>query len=751
MTVLHAGLLAAGLAAVAIPILIHLLLRQRRKPIQWAAMRFLIEAYRRQRRKLRLQQLLLLAARCLVIILLALAIARPLFERAGVFGAGGARDVYLLVDNGLASAVRDPGTGQTALERHAQEAEALLATLGPGDRAGLITLGAPASRIVVPASSDIAGVRRLLQGVEPTAAATDLPAGLDALATAVQTSADGDERQIVGALLSDFRRGSADVSRPLPRTLAQTPSVVLLGSEPADTPIGNVQIIDVEPMEPVVLTGEGRAAEQTSVRVRLRRSGADAAVSTVRLRSARSDDDRARPSAQATVRWDPGQTEASTTLTVDTVRTDDDGPGLGSAHAVLIAEIDRDTLDADNTFRRPISIVDALDVGIITQRRFGARVRADALDAAGWLRFALEPQASHPVTVREIEPASIDLPVLSDLNAVVIPEPDLLADDAWTLLRRYADAGGLVIVCPPADATVHLWTDAFVSTFDLEWSFAREPIESTPDDPLLLETTEQSSIGMLAQLSGDLEEILKPVGVFKALAPESVAPTASVLLTLADGAPWLIAQQPGTENEATGRGVVIYLASAPVLTWTDLPARPLMVPLVQEILKQGVGDALGTFAGVAGRPLLAPRGTSQLRRPDAPDAAPTEVDAVGLARTIPRTPGVLGAYDAANRPRGLVAINADADAGQTDLQDASVVRTWIEGAMLDAGQRAGSGDLQWLDPTAPAAGLDEQRARSPISVPLLIAALIIALLETIMARAFSHAFQERTSAGAVPA
>ena len=49
MTFVTAGLAMAGLAAISVPILIHLLSRQRRKPIEWAAMRFLIEAFKDRR------------------------------------------------------------------------------------------------------------------------------------------------------------------------------------------------------------------------------------------------------------------------------------------------------------------------------------------------------------------------------------------------------------------------------------------------------------------------------------------------------------------------------------------------------------------------------------------------------------------------------------------------------------------------------------------------------------------------------
>src|SRR5918911_1098569 len=73
-----AGLLTtagAFAAAVSIPIIIHLLNRKRFRVVTWAAMRFLLAAQRKNARKLRLEQLLLLAVRVMVVALLVLAMA----------------------------------------------------------------------------------------------------------------------------------------------------------------------------------------------------------------------------------------------------------------------------------------------------------------------------------------------------------------------------------------------------------------------------------------------------------------------------------------------------------------------------------------------------------------------------------------------------------------------------------------------------------------------------------------------------
>ena len=67
----------AGAGAVAAPILIHLLARRRFKRIRWAAMDFLIDAERRNRRRIRMEEWILLALRCLAVALLGLLVARP--------------------------------------------------------------------------------------------------------------------------------------------------------------------------------------------------------------------------------------------------------------------------------------------------------------------------------------------------------------------------------------------------------------------------------------------------------------------------------------------------------------------------------------------------------------------------------------------------------------------------------------------------------------------------------------------------
>jgi len=76
MPFLHPIVFWTGLAAVSVPIVIHFLNRRRFRMMDWAAMQFLWESVRRNRRRLRIEEMILLALRCLVILALATALAR---------------------------------------------------------------------------------------------------------------------------------------------------------------------------------------------------------------------------------------------------------------------------------------------------------------------------------------------------------------------------------------------------------------------------------------------------------------------------------------------------------------------------------------------------------------------------------------------------------------------------------------------------------------------------------------------------
>ena len=76
MTFLNPLLLIASIG-ISLPILAHLFNRYKVKHTDWAAMQFLNRSVRVRSRQLRLRDLLLLMLRCLAVLLLVFALARP--------------------------------------------------------------------------------------------------------------------------------------------------------------------------------------------------------------------------------------------------------------------------------------------------------------------------------------------------------------------------------------------------------------------------------------------------------------------------------------------------------------------------------------------------------------------------------------------------------------------------------------------------------------------------------------------------
>ncbi|MCX8040301.1 MAG: BatA domain-containing protein [Planctomycetota bacterium] len=193
MTVLHPFLLA-GLAAVAVPILIHLLLRERPRPLPWAAMRWLQAAQQRALRRWRLTNWLLLALRCLAVALLALAVARPALP-----GLGDGEQLVLIVDRSASMGPLHDDPGALA-EAQARLAQAEL----PYARWTLIAVGAPgivgSEGTELLASGSLATVREALSRLR----ALPLPGGLDGAALEAVSAALAPGCDVL--LVSDFRQ-----------------------------------------------------------------------------------------------------------------------------------------------------------------------------------------------------------------------------------------------------------------------------------------------------------------------------------------------------------------------------------------------------------------------------------------------------------------------------------------------------------------------------------------------------------------
>lgn len=118
-----------GTLAIASPILIHLLNKRRFKIVQWAAMDFLFEADKKNRRRVQLENFILLLLRCLAMLLLALMLARPFLPSniTAILAQAQKVERVILIDDSLSQRVLN-GT-QPAIDVTKESVKKLLSQL----------------------------------------------------------------------------------------------------------------------------------------------------------------------------------------------------------------------------------------------------------------------------------------------------------------------------------------------------------------------------------------------------------------------------------------------------------------------------------------------------------------------------------------------------------------------------------------------------------------------------------------------
>ncbi len=299
-----------------------------------------------------------------------------------------------------------------------------------------------------------------------------------------------------------------------------------------------------------------------------------------------------------------------------------------------------------------------------------------------------------------------------------------------------------------------LWASALHDQLGLNWQIGLSPhvAGDSPDAGWKL-IVDQPTPEPLRLLSADWQALLRPVVVKRRLDLATRGGWETVWLQIVNspgtpGTPGII---PGIISEAApangadetpdtllavaamGEGHVLFLATALDPDWSNLTTKPLFLPLMHETLRGILGsgaEATRLNAVVCGdQPALGPHweGTQELQRWGDRGTMPVLRTDHGLEPAMQlETPGI---YIAKPGSGLRLAVNPDADAGNTQALDAAALGQWLNGL----------GQWSWFEEAAPGQALVTQPPRTSLGWPLLWLTLALLLLETYLARAFSHA------------
>ncbi|MCX5685563.1 MAG: BatA domain-containing protein, partial [Planctomycetota bacterium] len=424
-----------GLVAVAIPILIHLLNRQKATLVDWGAMRFLMESLTSRSRRILIEEIILMALRCLALALLVLAMARlfvptrsiipwavvlpailtaavcagiaaAVWSRrrtrwlllgvaavlfAGSVGAtavesylqtkrwsltGGERDVAILIDGSTSMTV--PVDGRTNFARAIEEARAVIDACRPADAISLLVAG-PVPRPVLPnPTADRKELFEALKKLAPTGGSMRV---IDSFIAAGNSLSQGRNPAKKIVLITDGQNVGWDTSNEsrwqfLASGLKDFPVPPEIVCRTLELPkaLRNVALGDIRFSRKVVGTDRPVRIDVTAI---------NSGTTVVEPLSIELSVDGARAARQDVIEMVPGAAE--------TVRFDHmfGRPGL---HVVTAKVLSEDEMPADNTTVRVVEAIDKMPVLVIE----GDPSTRPLDGAAAFIEIALAPAAEEP-------------------------------------------------------------------------------------------------------------------------------------------------------------------------------------------------------------------------------------------------------------------------------------------------------------------------------------------------------------------
>jgi len=519
----------AGLAALAVPVLIHLINRERKTVVEFPSLMFLQRIPYKSVRRQRIRHLLLLVLRCLALALLVMAFTRPFFaKRATVLAGAGAKERVILVDRSWSMAYGDHWTKAVAAAR------AAMGDISGTDRATLVFFATEATAATEP-TADHARVERALAAAKPGDAATRFGPAIK-LAAQILEGSNLPRRDVV--LISDFQRSAWTQQTDL--------------RLPAGTHMSTVDVSEADAPDLAVTSASADrdasgGRDRITVAARLANTGAAAKDVPVTLAMAGRD-------AQTVHVTVPPHGSAQARFAAVTV------PG-GAVRGEV--RIPHDKLANDDAWRFTVAADEAVKVLVVEP----ARARASQ---SLFLRRALAigDQPTFDVEVKRAD--QLALGDLAGRSLVVLNEVPFPAGAVGARLRTLVEQGTGLLVAP-GDAASLDWPAPWTSLAAMRFGAVTDRTRDAGGAVASIDYSHPALELFAAPRSGDLGAAR--IFRWRALATRT---DSGVLARFDDGAPALV-------ERAVGKGKVLVWTSSLDDYWTDLPVQPVYLPFVHQL------------------------------------------------------------------------------------------------------------------------------------------------------------------------
>jgi len=578
LTFLNAILLA-GAAAFLIPLIIHLLNKRRVQTVRWGAMHLLQEVLRQRKRKLKIEQWLLLAVRIAIPIVLALCLARPVLTALRSLGLGKTSLVVMLDDS---FSMRAPAAGGTVAQQARQDIGQIIENLPRGSDAQIVLAGGTPRRLMDQATTALDLIPKQLaenaSQAGPVRLNDALQSGIAALSRAASAA-----REI--AIVSDFQASDWQViadgaALPALDALAkQEPRPQVTFYRVTGDLTENLAIAGADLSATVVAGGQ-----PVGLRVRVQNHGKrpwqDVAVHL------EADGSRLRTSRVSL----PADGEAVIGFTHAFDSTGD--------HSLAV-RIEGDSFADDNAFYSIVQVRDRLNVLLVD-----GDPSNDVLEgAADFLELALTPHQSAAaaglkdlISITKVDARRLRDEDLRGKEVIVLADVDRLQGNRYSELEKLVKAGAGMIVFAGPHCDVDWYNRDFFRKGEGMYpaaikGFQRSDSPTNPARVLQQRLTHPALIYFNDARGGRLQD-----AEFHHWFQFEMNPQSKPVLQLDRGTPLFV-------ERAYGRGRVIAAATTADTEWSNLPLQVFFVPLMQRLVTYLATQSTGNAWELTGNPL----------------------------------------------------------------------------------------------------------------------------------------------------